>query len=263
MLFVAAGIPWLALLGRTHPIVLHLPLGILPALALLEFGALLLRRPPPRGAVLALAWLAAATAGLAVASGLQLATEQDSAGGELLDYHRLAGIALAALCLVAALTAFAARRAPFRIALALACLVMLPAGHLGGSLTHGRDFLFEPLRGASGAANAAAVPGAALAVAAGEYQRVIAPLLERSCAGCHNPDKAKGGLVLTTSAGLRQGGEGGAVLVPGQPEASGLLRRCELPVDDDDHMPPAGKAQPTAAELAALRAWIAAGARIE
>src|SRR5882762_8714502 len=39
-----------------------------------------------------------------------------------------------------------------------------------------------------------------------------------------------------------------------------MLRRCQLPADDEDHMPPAEKPQPTAADVAALRAWIAAGA---
>ena len=54
--------------------------------------------------------------------------------------------------------------------------------------------------------------------------------------------------------------ENGAVLVPGKPDESPLLQRCLLPLDHDDHMPPDGKPQPTAEELAALRAWIAAGA---
>ena len=66
--------------------------------------------------------------------------------------------------------------------------------------------------------------------------------------------------MLTTVEGIQKGGENGAVIVPGKPDESPLLRRCELPLDDDDHMPPEGKPQPTAEELAALRAWLAAGA---
>jgi hypothetical protein len=86
------------------------------------------------------------------------------------------------------------------------------------------------------------------------------PILERTCKGCHNPDKKKGELVLTTPEGIRKGGENGAVLVPRKPDESPMIQRCELPLDDEDHMPPADKPQPTPAELAALRQWIAAGA---
>lgn len=241
--------PWLAVFGRCHPLVLHLPLGVLPATALLEFGAVVLRREPPRGAVLALAWLGAVSGALAAATGLVLGGE--SYGGDTIEQHKVLGLVLAGVMLLAAVLALLARRLPFRLALAAALVVMLPAGHLGGSITHGAEFLFEPLR----------PPAPPPPVAAtSEFERTIAPLLERTCTKCHNPDKQKGELLLTTPAGILAGGENGPVVVPGKPDESPLLTRCELPLDHDDHMPPSDKPQPTAAELASLRAWIAAGA---
>ena len=93
------------------------------------------------------------------------------------------------------------------------------------------------------------------------YAVDIAPILERTCTNCHNPDKTKGELLLTTREGLDRGGENGVVVVAGKPDDSPLLQRCLLPVDHDDHMPPDGKKQPTAAELELLRAWIVAGAK--
>lgn len=239
---------WLAVLGRCHPLVLHLPLGVLPATALLEFGALVLRRTPPRGAIVALAWFGALASVLAAASGLVLAQEEYT--GETLGRHKVLGLVFAGLSLLAAGLAARSGRMPFRLALAGTLVVMVPVGHLGGSLTHGEDFLFAPLR----------PPAPAPEPTASEYTLHIAPLLERTCTKCHNPDKQKGELVLTTAAGILAGGENGPVLVPGSPDASPLLQRCELPLDDDDHMPPEDKPQPTAAELATLRAWIAAGA---
>jgi len=250
-LLAAEASPWLAVLGRFHPVVLHLPLGVLPATALLEFGALLLRRAPPRGAVLALAWLGALTGALAAGSGLLLAREPY--GGDTVGQHQVLGLVLAALLLLAAVLALRAGRLPFRVVLAAALLVMVPAGHLGGSITHGADFLFAPL-------HRTAARAAPTAATASEYERIIAPLLERTCTKCHNPDKQKGDLLLTTREGMLAGGENGPVLVPGRPDESPLVTRCELPLDDDDHMPPADKPQPTAAEIAALRAWVAAGA---
>jgi hypothetical protein len=234
--------------------VLHLPLGVLPATALLEFGAVLLRREPPRAAVTTLAWFGAAAAAWATASGLVLAGEgYDS---PTVGLHKIAGITLTALLLLAALLALRQPRLPFRLALLAALGAMLPAGHLGGVITHGADFLFAPLRPR---ATPTAVPATPTA-AGSDYAGTIAPLLERTCTGCHNEDKVKGELLLTTPAGILAGGENGPVLVPGRPDDSPLLTRCELPLDHDDHMPPADKPQPTPAELAALRAWIAAGA---
>jgi hypothetical protein len=176
----------------------------------------------------------------------------ESYGGDTIGQHKVLGLVLAGLLVLAAVLALRAGRLPFRLTLGAALLVMVPAGHLGGSITHGADFLFAPLH----PRQAHATPAAPVS----EYARTIAPLLERTCTKCHNPDKRKGELLLTTREGILAGGENGAVLVPGRPDESPLVQRCELPLDDDDHMPPADKPQPTAAELAALRAWIAAGA---
>ena len=67
--------PWLAVLGRAHPLLLHAPFGLLPAVAVLEFGAALLRRPVPRGPVLALAIVDVLAVAAALGSGLVLAGE--------------------------------------------------------------------------------------------------------------------------------------------------------------------------------------------
>lgn len=241
--------PWLAVFGRAHPVLLHAPLGILPAIAVLEFGAVLCRQPLPRGPVLALTVVNALAAATAAATGLVLAGEGGYAD-ELLGPHKLTGLAVAALSALMALVAARQGRAPFRLLLALALAAMVPAGHLGGSITHGSDFLTAPLH-----------PPAAKPQPTGNvYTDTIAPLLQRTCTNCHKPGKTKGELLLTTPDGIRKGGENGAVLVPGKPDESPLYTRCQLPIDADDHMPPEGKPQPTAEELAALRSWIAAGA---
>jgi hypothetical protein len=256
---------WLAVFGRAHPLLLHAPLGILPAITLLEFGAPLLRREEPRGAVLALAWLLALTSVLAALSGLVLASE-DAGPNDTRDQHKVLGLVFAGLCVVLAVLAARRGRRWFRFSVVTALCVMVPTGHLGATMTHGRDFLFGPMRTAKkdgNAADAAAnrgTPGAGTA-ALTEFQRTIAPILERCCTKCHNPDKKKGDLLMTTPEGLQAGGKDGPVFVPGKPEESPMVQRCLLPEDDDDHMPPKGKPQPTAAELDALKAWIAAGAK--
>jgi hypothetical protein len=255
--FAAETSPWLAVFGRCHPLLLHAPLGILPAILLLEFGSAALRRPTPRGAVLALCWLLVATAASATASGLLLAGEGGSEGPTV-GQHKIAAFVFTGVCTAAAVAAFAARRLWPRLLLLAAGAAMVPVGHLGGSLTHGADFLFAPLR--EGKAAAHPVVGG---TAEGEFRRMVVPVLERTCTQCHNADKQKGELLLTTVDGIRKGGENGVVVEAGQPDASPLLERCELPLADDDHMPPEGKPQPTAVELAALRMWILGGAKFD
>ncbi len=87
----------------------------------------------------------------------------------------------------------------------------------------------------------------------------VLPILEQRCAKCHGANKQKGKLALHTQAAIEAGGENGPVLAAGKPDDSELVRRILLPLDDEDHMPPKEKAQPTAAEVAVLRGWIAAG----
>jgi hypothetical protein len=86
------------------------------------------------------------------------------------------------------------------------------------------------------------------------FDRSVAPVLARSCLGCHNATEKKGGLDLSAAEPVRAGGKHGAVIVAGQPEESRLWERVE-----DGEMPP--KAALPAADKEAIRAWIASGAR--
>src|SRR5579872_3062577 len=94
-------------------------------------------------------------------------------------------------------------------------------------------------------------PGAAPAHAAdaGLFRRV-APLLQRRCLGCHNADKKRGGLDMTTRAALLRGGENGPVVKPGSAAGSRLLDMVRGP---KAKMPREG-AKLNAAALAALTA---------
>ncbi len=83
----------------------------------------------------------------------------------------------------------------------------------------------------------------------------VAPVLRQRCLSCHGAKK-RGGLDLTTRAGLLKGGDGGAVVVPGSAAKSRLLQMVSGP---DAKMPKQGP-KLTAAQVAALRAWVEAGA---
>lgn len=185
----------------------------------------------------------------------------------LLAWHKWLGISTAAGCVVAAILFYRKKLNAYRASLFVTVALLGAAGHLGGSLTHGSDYLTRyapwPLKqllgGLMGEKSAPAVSAKnpqQLPMFAG----IIAPVFENKCVNCHGAAKSKGGLRLDSFAALVKGGEDGMVLKPGDAAHSPVLQRTLLPADSDDHMPPGGKPQLTAGEIALLKWWIDAGA---
>src|SRR5689334_23609827 len=56
------------------------------------------------------------------------------------------------------------------------------------------------------------------------FQDHVLPLVEANCAKCHNADKKKGDLDLTSYSGALAGGASGKVIVPGDADASKLVK---------------------------------------
>jgi hypothetical protein len=88
------------------------------------------------------------------------------------------------------------------------------------------------------------------------YRDVVAPLLARRCGECHSGPHDEGGMRVDDLAKLVKDQD----LVPGKPGSSPIVQRMSLPPSDDDHMPPKDKPQADAWEIAAVQAWVAAGA---
>jgi cytochrome c553 len=91
------------------------------------------------------------------------------------------------------------------------------------------------------------------------FEKEIRPVFVDKCYGCHN-SKLKspmGGLVLDTKTGLKKGGNGGPVLIPGDPASSRLLQALTYK-QTELRMPPTGKLPDE--KIAAFEKWIAAGA---
>ena len=105
---------------------------------------------------------------------------------------------------------------------------------------------------------AAAVPPAD--EAADLFEKQVRPLLVERCQACHGGTKQWAGLRLDSRDAILTGGDSGPALVPGQPDRSEIVARI-VSTDADVRMPPPehGPAV-TAAQAAAVRAWIAAGA---
>lgn len=91
------------------------------------------------------------------------------------------------------------------------------------------------------------------------FEKEIRPVLVAKCYGCHS-SKLKspmGGLALDTKDGLKRGGNGGPILVAGNPSSSRLLKALTYN-QTDLRMPPAGKLPDE--KINAFEKWIEAGA---
>ena len=97
------------------------------------------------------------------------------------------------------------------------------------------------------------------------YAADIKPIFEKSCVGCHGPEKAKGKLRLDTLAGVLKGGEDGKVVEAGKSADSMLVQNVAHLGDPDDYMPPpknkAGLKQLTPEQIGLIRAWIDQGVK--
>src|SRR5580765_6686177 len=104
-------------------------------------------------------------------------------------------------------------------------------------------------------------PAAALAADAAApkvtYQDHVLPIFRNSCLNCHNPDKKKGGLDLSTYATLSAGGGSGKAFEPGDPDSSKLFKAVSWA--EEPNMPPKGD-KLSEKDLKVIREWIAGGA---
>lgn len=248
---------WLEVVGRFHPLILHLPIGLLIGLGAMELVGMARRRPAPVEAARLLAWMGAACAALGATTGFILSYE-DAYVGDTVTTHMWLGISVAVGAILVALLHTRKLRALYLVVLVLTLGLLVPTGHFGSVMTHGEGFILKPLR-AQRQQETISVASASVE-GLSTFEGVVAPIFQARCVNCHGPAKEKGGLRLDTRERILAGGDLGPVLVAGDSAASEMVRRLRLPLDDDDHMPPKSKPQPKAAEILAIEAWIAAGA---
>lgn len=94
------------------------------------------------------------------------------------------------------------------------------------------------------------------------FEKRIRPVLYDSCYGCHSVEsgRSRGGLLLDTHAGLLKGGESGAAIVPGDPDASLLIRAIRFTEKELQMPPESAGGQLPPEQIADLEAWVRLGA---
>ena len=267
---------WVLFLGHFHPLIVHLPIGFLLIAGLLELDRLTRRNTVSQHTIALILFWSAVSATMACVFGYML-----SLGGgyevDTLNAHKWQGIGVALFAWLAWLVKVGKvnRRIPlaqrlYLPSLSVAVVLLLSAGHQGGNLTHGSDYLtqyvptpFRALAGLSPKAPTVKIEPITDVKQALVYQQIVNPILQTRCIQCHNADKAKAGLRLDTPDRLKKGSEDGPVFIAGKSSRSELVKACLLPEDDDHHMPPKGKPQLTADQITLLSWWIDQGASFD
>src|SRR5438067_7632341 len=88
------------------------------------------------------------------------------------------------------------------------------------------------------------------------YQDHVLPILRNTCLNCHNPDKKKAGLDLSSYQGAMTGSENGKVIAPGDEQGSLLFRLVSR--TEEPFMPPKGDKIPDK-DIEVIKKWIAGG----
>jgi uncharacterized membrane protein len=254
----------LSFFGRFHPLFVHLPIGFLCFAILVEI-LFRWKRNTDLQRMLPLLWLVTAiSAVLSALSGYFLSQGGDY-DEDVLAWHKYGGIGIAVLsviiCLVYTMPALnkISIGIPRTVLVTISFVLLVLTGHWGGSLTHGRDYLTAGSGQEEELAGARSLRISSLD-SADVFDDAVMPIFQAKCVSCHNPEKKKGELLLTSYEEILKGGKTRAGVVPGNIATSEVFRRITLPKDHKEFMPSNGKKPLSEMQTAILGWWIETGA---
>jgi hypothetical protein len=250
----------LTLFGRFHPLLVHLPIGGLILLACLELCRAVRRKAEAPNSRWMLGFVVATALASAICGWLLSST-----GGydsKLVHWHRNFALAMTASCVVTfLLQRFSSPRA-YAFSLSATVILLAISSHLGGSITHGTDFLtrYLPKPSSRSIVQRAGTNTVSLVSQPSVFVSVIEPILRNKCYSCHGPEKHKADLRLDAIDMLLKGGLDGPIIKAGRAQDSALISRLLVPLDGDGRMPPDGSPQLSEQEIDILEWWVNAGA---
>jgi len=253
-------------LGKLHPVIVHLPIGILVLVILFEMYVRKTNNNKLNPAISFALFLGFISGFISVLLGFLISLN----GGydeQLLNWHKFAGIGITLISFLGWMIKSGKIKTSdftYLFLTVLLAIFLVFTGHFGGMLTHGNDYLIssapEFIRKTFRIENKKpvyALPSNMDSLMG--YKDLIQPILDNKCNTCHNPSKRKSGLMLDNFDNLMNGGEGGIVIEPGYPFQSELFKRITLPQSGLKFMPPKGLPL-TYGEIQLLKWWIEEGA---
>ncbi|SHK68106.1 Uncharacterized membrane protein [Reichenbachiella agariperforans] len=250
--------------GRFHPLLVHLPIGFLMIAVLMEVAERVGWLANVRNAIVFALLLGVVSAVAASVLGFMLGTSGDYSP-DMLDAHMWAGIVTTVVSAVALVLKvgwenFTKRQTQLYLGLLALVMTSLSAtGHLGGNMTHGSDYLTYYMPFKPKTTDPLARPKVTDIQQAQLFGDLVHPIITNKCKSCHNQDKKKGGLSLSSIEDYLKGGKHGSLIVAGDPSSSELFHRVTLPSDHEEIMPPDGKTPLTKEEIAIIKFWLETG----
>lgn len=239
------------LIGRLHPLIVHLPIGILLLAFLMELISRKEKYKYLRPSLPFILLVSIVFSILALFTGWILPKEGEYAD-HLVSLHFWLAISTTISSLLVYVFLITKKKKLYFPFFCLTILLLTLTGHFGGSLTHGEGYLTAPI-------DQDEKPLVTSVDSLYLYPDIIQPILKQKCYSCHNEGKQKGELIMTSIEDLMKGGEEGPIILEGNAGESPLLKRAHLPLEEKEHMPPKGKKQLTDNEIRLLEWWISTG----
>lgn len=263
---------WSLFIGRFHPLVVHLPIGILLFTILMQVLAYY-KKTTISNTIISVGILSSfVCATLSIVSGLLLSQNGNYQSSTVL-LHQWMAITLTILLLVVWLSKRLEKLKGLFLKLSLSnwlllvCLLLVVlTGHQGSILTHGEGYLskylperFKKILSIKSVQRNNRLVSELDSVEL--YRDIVQPLLNKRCVGCHRQDNAKGELVLSSYELIMKGGKSGSTIVAGEASKSELYRRITMPESRPKFMPTGNGIPLTPIEIYFIRNWIDGGAK--
>ena len=250
----------LNLIGRFHPLLVHLPIGFIIIGLLSDFFFRNKKEYIPLIKFIFL-W-AFITSIFSIITGY-LQYDREGYAWENIKWHLIMGISTMFFCLLFYLHLNNKFKMISKNLLFISLTIsLLITGHLGGNITHGKDHLTEPLPSDLKVFFGLETNMKKIKLDPNNYKndnfyiKVVQPIINKRCISCHNNNKSKGGLKLINYNSIMSGGENGPIIMINNSNESKMYKRMKLPLEDRYHMPPKSRAQPTQEEINLIKIWI-------
>ena len=250
-------------LGSLHPLIVHLPIGIV--LLTIAIDVFMRNKNNSVQRVITMGWFFSFYSGLLAALFGWFLGDNGYYLESQINIHKWSGIAFVSICFIIWLLRYTNFRfsKSFNRSINLTSIILLMiTGHFGGEMTHGQNYLFENLPYTQKKISVTTLSETkrsnndSLFV----YEDLIHPVLEEKCIACHNQNLASGGLNMSSIESMIKGGNSGAGIQNGNPFESLIYKRVSFPHDHPKFMPPTGVPL-SYDQIATLEWWIDNGAK--
>ena len=249
-------------LGSLHPLIVHLPIGIV--LLTIAIDVFMRNKNNSIQRVITMGWFFSFFSGLLAALFGWFLGDNGYYFESQITIHRWSGVALVGLFFIIWILRylnFRFSRSTNRSINMTAIFLLLVTGHYGGEMTHGQNYLFENLPYVKKKISVMSISEVKRSETDSifVYEDLVYPVFEEKCMACHNQNQTYGGLNMSSFESIVKGGKSGAGIQKGSPFESLVYKRVSFPQNHPKFMPPTGVPL-SYDQIAILEWWIDNGA---